>query len=173
MFRVPDDAPHHILISGGEGDLARALQKELHGNTVHAPGRKEMDVRDEAQVEAYFAKLERLDILIANAGLTRDGTLTGLSATDFDEVVNVNLRGAFLCSRAAVKMMVKQRSGHIVLIGSRSGKKRPARPRRLLCRQGGTRRLCAKPRQGVRRAQCPLQCGATRLSRDEDDRRAP
>jgi 3-oxoacyl-[acyl-carrier protein] reductase len=125
MFRVPDDAPHHILISGGEGDLARALQKELHGNTVHAPGRKEMDVRDEAQVEAYFAKLERLDILIANAGLTRDGTLTGLSATDFDEVVNVNLRGAFLCSRAAVKMMVKQRSGHIVLIGSRSGKNGP------------------------------------------------
>jgi 3-oxoacyl-[acyl-carrier protein] reductase len=119
---VPEDSPLHILISGGEGDLARALQKEFPHDTVHAPSRKEMDVRDEAQIEAYFSRLERLDVLIANAGLTRDGTMTGLSADDFNEAVNVNLRGAFLCSRAAIKMMMKQRSGHIVLIGSRAAR---------------------------------------------------
>jgi 3-oxoacyl-[acyl-carrier protein] reductase len=122
---VPDDSPLHILISGGAGDLARALQTEFQGNTVHAPGRKEMDVRDEAQVEAYFAKLERLDVLIANAGVTRDATLAGLAAEDFNEVLDVNLRGTFLCVRAAVKIMMKQRSGHILLIGSRSGKNGP------------------------------------------------
>ena len=122
---MPDDSKLHILISGGEGDLARALRTAFAHDIVHAPGRKEMDVRDEAQVEAYFSRLERIDVLIANAGLTRDGTLAKLAASDFDEVVNANLRGAFLCTRAAIKMMMKQRSGHILLIGSRSGKNGP------------------------------------------------
>ena len=81
-----------------------------------------MDVRDEAQIGAYFARLERLDVLIANAGLTRDGAVTGLASADFDEVVNANLRGAFLCARSALKLMVKQRCGHIVLIGSRAAR---------------------------------------------------
>jgi len=119
---VPDESPLHILISGGEGDLARALLKEFARDTVHAPGRKEMDVREEAQVDAYLARLERLDVLIVNAGLTRDGAMTGLSGADFKETIDVNLRGAFLCARAAVKRMVKQHSGHILLIGSRAAK---------------------------------------------------
>jgi 3-oxoacyl-[acyl-carrier protein] reductase len=119
---VSEDSPLHILISGGEGDLARALQKEFPRDHVHAPGRKEMDVREEAQVDAYFSRLERLDVLIANAGLTRDGAVTGLASDDFNEAVNANLRGAFLCSRAALKFMVRQRSGHIVLIGSRAAR---------------------------------------------------
>ena len=84
-----------------------------------------MDVRDEAQVEAYFARLERIDVLIANAGITRDATMLNLPAKDFDEVLDTNLRGTFLCARAAIKMMVRQRSGHILLIGSRSGKNGP------------------------------------------------
>ncbi len=83
-------APLHILISGGEGGLARALQDEFsrEGGRIHAPGRQEMDVRDEARIAAYFSRLERLDVLIANAGLTRDGPVTGLGADDFTEVVN-------------------------------------------------------------------------------------
>jgi NAD(P)-dependent dehydrogenase (short-subunit alcohol dehydrogenase family) len=119
---VSEDSPLHILITGGEGDLARALQKEFPLDHVHAPGRKAMDVRDEVQIGAYFSKLERLDVLIANAGLTRDGAAVNLSAADFDEVVDTNLRGAFLCARAALKLMVRQRSGHIVLIGSRAAR---------------------------------------------------
>jgi 3-oxoacyl-[acyl-carrier protein] reductase len=119
---VSDDSPLHILISGGEGDLARALQKEFARDAVYAPGRKEMDVREEAQIDAYFSRLERLDVLIANAGLTRDGAVTALPTEDFDAVVNANLRGAFLCSRAALKLMLRQRSGHIVLIGSRAAR---------------------------------------------------
>ena len=119
---MTEASPLHILISGGEGDLAHALRSAFPHDTVHAPGRKEMDVRDEAQVEAYFSRLERVDVLIANAGLTRDGAVTGLSTGDFHEVLNVNLRGAFLCARGALKLMLRQRSGHIVLIGSRAGR---------------------------------------------------
>jgi len=119
---VTEDSSLHVVISGGEGDLARALRHEFSRDIVHAPGRQEMDVRDEARVDAYFAQLERVDVLIVNAGLTRDGALASLSADDFDEVVNANLRGAFLCARAAIKPMVKQLSGHIILIGSRAAK---------------------------------------------------
>jgi 3-oxoacyl-[acyl-carrier protein] reductase len=119
---VPDDLPLHILISGGEGDLARALRKAFPHDTVHAPGRKEMDVREEAQVESYFSRLEQLDVLIVNAGLTRDGALAHLSGADFDETLEVNLRGAFLCARAALKLMVRRRSGHVLLIGSRAAR---------------------------------------------------
>ena len=119
---MSDGSTLHILISGGEGDLARALQKEFAHDAVYAPARKEMDVRKEAQIETYFARLERLDVLIANAGLTRDGAVTGLASDDFNEVVDTNLRGAFLCARAALKLMLRQRSGHIVLIGSRAAR---------------------------------------------------
>jgi NAD(P)-dependent dehydrogenase (short-subunit alcohol dehydrogenase family) len=119
---MSEDAPLHILISGGEGGLARAVQKEFSSDAVLAPGRKIMDVRDEAQIESYFSRLDRLDVLIANAGLTRDGAVTGLSVEDFDEVVDTNLRGAFLCARAALKLMIKQRSGHILFVGSRAAR---------------------------------------------------
>ena len=102
--------------------MARALQREFPDDNVRAPGRKAMDVRDKARVDDYFSQLERLDVLIANAGLTRDGAVTGLSSDDFDDVLKTNLRGAFLCSQAALKLMLKQRSGHIILIGSRAAR---------------------------------------------------
>jgi len=112
----------HVLISGGEGGLAKALQKEFPTDTIYAPGHKAMDVRDETQVGDYFSRLQQLDVLIVNAGLTRDGAVTGLAPEDFDETVKTNLRGAFLCVRAALKLMIKQRSGHIILIGSRAAR---------------------------------------------------
>jgi len=117
----------HVLISGGRGDLARAMQAEFEraGDRVDAPGRQEMDVRDEAAVEAWFARLDRLDVVIANAGITRDGTLAHLANEAIDDVIDTNLRGAFFCARAALKIMLKQRSGHIILIGSRSARSGP------------------------------------------------
>ena len=119
---MADLAPLHVVVTGGGGDLARAIVAALPGDVVHAPARAEMDVREEAQVEAFFAKIGRVDVLIANAGMTRDGPLANLSMADVDEVIATNLRGAFLCARAAIRLMVKQRSGHILLIGSRAGK---------------------------------------------------
>jgi len=116
--------PAQVLISGGEGDLARALAGEFtrRGAEVQAPGRRTMNVRDEKQVGAFFSRYGQLDVLVANAGLTRDGTVTGLDSEAFDDVVETNLRGAFLCARAALKPMLAQRSGHILLIGSRAAR---------------------------------------------------
>lgn len=125
MSEIAPTLSRHILISGGEGALALALQKEFLAeaeNKVHAPGRRAMDVRDEKQVQACFSGLERLDVLIANAGLTRDGAVTSLTSGDFSDVVDTNLRGTFLCVRAALKLMLPQKSGHILLIGSRAAR---------------------------------------------------
>ncbi len=125
MLGTASSPSRHILISGGDGNLASALKKEFSreaNNEVRAPGRKEMNVRDEAQVQSYFSQLERLDLLIANAGLVRDNAVTRLTADDFSDVVDTNLRGAFLCARAALKLMLPQKSGHILLIGSRAAR---------------------------------------------------
>jgi NAD(P)-dependent dehydrogenase (short-subunit alcohol dehydrogenase family) len=123
MIEIPERPPQ-VLISGGEGDLARAVALEFSqlGADVRAPGRGTMDVRDEAQVQAFFQRYPQLDVLIANAGLTHDGPVTGLTGADFSEVVETNLRGAFLCARAALKPMLAQRGGHILFIGSRAAR---------------------------------------------------
>lgn len=60
----------------------------------------------------------RVDILINNAGITRDGLLMRMKDDDWDAVLNVNLKGAFLCTRAAFKVMSKQRYGRIINIAS-------------------------------------------------------
>jgi NAD(P)-dependent dehydrogenase (short-subunit alcohol dehydrogenase family) len=119
--------PLEIVISGGRGDLAGAMHKEFAalGDHVRAPGRQEMDVREEASVDAWFAPLSRLDVLVANAGIVRDATLFKLTDEDYNAVIDTNLRGVFLCVRAALRLMLKQRSGHLILIGSRSARNGP------------------------------------------------
>jgi 3-oxoacyl-[acyl-carrier protein] reductase len=116
-----------VLITGGRGGLAGAMQKVFaaQGDRVQAPGRDEMDVRDEKSVDAYFAKLDRLDVLVANAGIVRDATLLKQTGEDFNAVLETNLRGVFLCVRAALRLMIKQRAGHLILIGSRSARNGP------------------------------------------------
>ena len=59
-----------------------------------------------------------VDILVNNAGITRDGLLLRMKDEDWDAVLTVNLKGAFLCTRAAAKVMTKQRSGRIINIAS-------------------------------------------------------
>ena len=82
------------------------------------------DVADAGQVEAAFARtvaeLGRLDILVNNAGVIRDNLLFKMTEDDWDTVMNVHLRGAFLCCREAQKHMVAQQSGKIVNLSSRS-----------------------------------------------------
>ncbi len=60
----------------------------------------------------------RLDILVNNAGITRDGLMLRMSEKNWDDVINTNLKGAFLCLKAAIMPMMKQRSGRIINIGS-------------------------------------------------------
>ena len=80
------------------------------------------DVTDEASVESMFsevmARFGRLDILVNNSGVTRDGLLIRMKDGDWDTVLDTNLKGAFHCARAAVKPMMKQRSGRIINISS-------------------------------------------------------
>jgi 3-oxoacyl-[acyl-carrier protein] reductase len=63
----------------------------------------------------------KLDILVNNAGITRDNLLLRMSAAEWDEVLNLNLRGAFLVTKAAMRPMMKQRSGRIVNVSSVAG----------------------------------------------------
>lgn len=116
------------FITGGAGDLALALGAELRaqGWIVHAPSRAEMDVTDKAQVQRAIGALGRLDLLIHNAGITRDALLLKMTEDEFSEVLQVHLKGAFLCSQAALKLMVKQRQGHIIHVGSFSAFNGPA-----------------------------------------------
>jgi 3-oxoacyl-[acyl-carrier protein] reductase len=83
------------------------------------------DVSDSAQVQAAIDQTAqhfdgRLDILVNNAGILRDNLLFKMSDGDWDAVMNVHLRGAFLCSRAAQAYMVKQRYGRIISLSSTS-----------------------------------------------------
>jgi 3-oxoacyl-[acyl-carrier protein] reductase len=80
------------------------------------------DVADEEQVEAMVkAVLERegrLDVLVNNAGITRDGLLMRMKSADWQSVIDLNLTGVFLCTRAVSRSMLKARSGRIVNITS-------------------------------------------------------
>ena len=80
------------------------------------------DVTDSAQVQDMFSKLEDdwggVDILVNNAGINKDSLLIRMSESDWDDVVEVNLKGAFLCCRAAAKTMLRKRWGRIIIISS-------------------------------------------------------
>lgn len=71
--------------------------------------------------EAILAKWEKLHILVNNAGVTRDTLIPRMSDDDWDTVINTNLRGAFLFTRAATRPMMQQRHGRIINIASVSG----------------------------------------------------
>lgn len=72
----------------------------------------------EKMIDAAVEAFGRVDILVNNAGITRDALLLRMKDEDWDAVLTVNLKGAFLCSRAAAKVMSKQRSGRIINIAS-------------------------------------------------------
>ncbi|MEI6775444.1 MAG: 3-oxoacyl-[acyl-carrier-protein] reductase [Chloroflexales bacterium] len=80
------------------------------------------DVSQAADVERLFKMTldvhGRLDVLVNNAGITRDTLLLRMKEDDFDQVINTNLRGVFLCTKAAFRPMSKQRSGRIINISS-------------------------------------------------------
>lgn len=69
-------------------------------------------------VDQTVAQLGALDVLVNNAGITRDGLIARMSEEDFDAVIDINLKGTFNCCKAATKPMMKQRSGRIVNMSS-------------------------------------------------------
>jgi 3-oxoacyl-[acyl-carrier protein] reductase len=98
-------------------DVVRAIEaREGQARAIQA------DVSDVADVERLFKETldtyGRLDILVNNAGITRDTLLLRMKEADFDAVLNTNLRGVFLCTRAALRPMTKARGGRIINITS-------------------------------------------------------
>ena len=93
---------------------------------IEAKGQKALllqaDVADgeavEAMVQQVVEAFGRIDILVNNAGITRDGLLMRMKEADWDDVMRTNLKGVYNCTKAAVKRMVKQRSGRIVNMSS-------------------------------------------------------
>src|SRR5438094_1080977 len=103
-----------------------AENSEKIANEIRALGRKAwphaVDVADATAVtaagERILAEAGRVDILVNNAGLTRDGLLMRMSEADWDTVLDTNLKGAFLFTKAFARAFIKQRSGRIINVAS-------------------------------------------------------
>ncbi len=140
------------LVTGGAQGLGQAISWRLAHEGCHVvvadlneaaatetaaaipqkePGRRavavKVDVTDEAQVSAMMARTTqefgRLDILVSNAGILLSGEIDDFPLEKWRAVISVNLIGYFLCAKHAVRIMKAQRSGCIVQINSKSGKK--------------------------------------------------
>ncbi len=121
--RLAADGRHVVLVSRTEEAL-EAVHREIES----AGGCSEIRTCDVTDSEALGNLIEsvatahgRLDILVNNAGLTRDGLILRMSDADFDAVLNVNLRAAFVSCRAAARPMMRGRFGRIANIGSVTG----------------------------------------------------
>ena len=96
---------------------------------VEALGRKAIKIKADvgnaeevqAMVDEAHAAFGHIDVLVNNAGITRDGLLIRMKDSDWDDVLNINLKGVYLVSKAVAKLMVKQRSGRIINMTSVSG----------------------------------------------------
>ena len=109
------------LVARDSGALEAAARKLAADSHTFA-----CDVRDAAAVKAAFGAIlgwaGRVDVLVNNAGIGGFGAIQELSEEDWDNTLDTNLRGAFLCSRAVAPQMIRQRSGYIINIGSLAGK---------------------------------------------------
>lgn len=103
---------------------AEEVQKEINasGGKAEIVG---FDVADSEAVQNAFKKIVKeagsVDILINNAGITRDGLLAIMKESDWDDVLNTNLKGAFLCAKAVSRTMMKKKAGTIINITSVTG----------------------------------------------------
>ena len=105
----------------GDDDVAEAARKELgtSGRTIVLT-KGDVSQADDAGalIETALSELGQLDVLVNNAGITRDTLMMRMSEDDWDAVLDTNLKGAFLTSKAAIRPMIRQRSGRIVNLTS-------------------------------------------------------
>lgn len=123
-----------VLITGGNRGIGFALAKEFlaAGHRVAVTARSgsgpegsltvQADVTDGASLDAAFAEIESalgpIEVVVANAGITRDTLVLRMSDEDFDEVVDTNLGGSFRVVKRAIKGMLKAKFGRVILISS-------------------------------------------------------
>jgi len=115
----------NVVVSDIQLEKAETTAKEIMAETGQKVIAVHADVVDSASVKAMIDRtideFERIDILVNNAGTTRDGLIMRMKETDWDLVLNINLKGTFNCSKAVVRPMMKQHYGRIVNITSVSG----------------------------------------------------
>lgn len=111
----------NVIVAGRNIEAAAEVAATLSSHGVKARGVR-LDVSNAGEVEKVFEEIRkdfnRIDILINNAGITKDGLLMRMREDAWDAVININLKGVFLCSKEAIKDMAKQRYGRIVNITS-------------------------------------------------------
>lgn len=110
-----------VVASARNAEALDNLVEEIKGQGGEATaivGDVAVDTDASELIDQAVAKYGQVDILVNNAGITRDGLLLRMKNEDWDAVLDTNLKGAFLCIRAAAKVMSKQRSGRIINISS-------------------------------------------------------
>ncbi|MEK7850363.1 MAG: 3-oxoacyl-[acyl-carrier-protein] reductase [Deltaproteobacteria bacterium] len=110
-----------IAVSDVNLEKAEEAAREIQGlgrKAIAIKGNVAAVADAEKMVEEAIAGLGKVDILVNNAGITRDGLMLRMKEEDWDLVIDINLKGVFNCSKAAVKHMAKQRYGRIVNIAS-------------------------------------------------------
>jgi len=110
-----------VVASARNAEVLETLIAEIKaqgGDAVAVAGDVALDVDANNLINQAVATYGRIDILVNNAGITRDGLLLRMKSEDWDAVLDTNLKGAFLCTRAAAKIMSKQRFGRIINMSS-------------------------------------------------------
>jgi len=107
-----------VAVVGRDVERARDVAAALGANAVGFGAELGVVAEATALVEAVEAHFGRIDVLVNNAGLTRDNVIMRIKDDDWDAVLNANLRGAFATIRAASRGMMKRRSGRIINIAS-------------------------------------------------------
>ncbi len=114
-----------VVVADLQYELARATAQEISSKTDQRALPVQVDVSDFASVQSMvdqvLEEFGQVDILINNAGVTRDTLILRMEEADWDIVLNVNLKGAFNCSKAVIRPMMRKRYGRIVNISSVSG----------------------------------------------------
>ena len=114
-----------VVVMDIQADLAEGTAREIATGTGRRMIALKVDVADRESVrhmvDHTIEEFGRLDILVNNAGITRDSLIMRMKEEDWDQVLNINLKGAFNCSQAVVRQMMKQHYGRIVNISSVSG----------------------------------------------------
>ncbi|MGI5818523.1 MAG: 3-oxoacyl-[acyl-carrier-protein] reductase [Armatimonadota bacterium] len=118
------DAGAHVVVNDVVEEAARKVADEVEERGVQSLVNT-ANITDEAQVQAMVDEVMetfgRIDILVNNAGITRDGLLVRMTEEQWDLVIDVNLKGAFFCTKAVARPMMKARSGRIINMASVSG----------------------------------------------------